>query len=511
VPAARKATRLPKQPAPASKVNGPLAAALADTISDGREQYMRDWIWGRVLDWHRACPIPPTNVESESACADAFLAWVEHVDSRIPGAHAAKAERLEQEGRGWSEFQRKWRYAMAQWDTKVADEAGKARPNGPQQQTPPVDGADDEDDWGPSPSGNPYPGAKQAPGPRTILTTPEFMATLRPADYIVDGLLQRGRLHALTSATGHGKTAVALCLGAHIATGRNLGALEVEPGEVLFLAGENPDDLCIRFYAAVKYYGIKPEEMNISVMPGNFPMSPADADALRQQIDDRPEIASLTPRPLALIVMDTSAAYFDGDDENHNVQAGKWARTLRTLTQCRGNPAVLVLCHPTKNAHGMEGMLPRGGGAFLNELDVNLALWSEAMAENTRLHWAGKIRGADFTPVSFSLVQVKMEDVCDRKGRPQVSIVATLQTDADAEGVLDRAITDENTVLEWLRRHPGISVRAIANNAGWPNPSKVHRLLLKLERGKYADRPRGKWRITPKGERELTGEDGDDA
>jgi hypothetical protein len=30
-------------------------------------------------------------------------------------------------------------------------------------------------------------------------------------------------------------------------------------------------------------------------------------------------------------------------------------------------------------------------------------------------------------------VQVKLEELCDHKGRPFVSIVATLQSDADAE------------------------------------------------------------------------------
>jgi hypothetical protein len=459
-----------------------------------------------VLDWYRACPIPPTSVESESACADAFLAWVEHVDSRIPGAHAAKAERLEAEGRGWSEFQRKWHYAMAQWDAKVADEAGKPRP----QQAPPpppADGADDEDDWGPSPSGNPYPGTK-APGPRPLLTAAEFAATFQRPDYIVDGIIQRGRLIALTSATGHGKTAVALCLGMHIATGRNLGSLEVEPGEVIFLAGENPDDLCGRFHAAAKHYGVPFDQMHISVMPGNFPMAPGDASALRQQIDDRPAIASLTPRPLSLIVVDTSAAYFPGEDENHNVQMGSWARTLRTLTQCRGNPAVLVLCHPTKNA-SREALLPRGGGAFMAEIDANLTLWSEAQGENTRLHWGGKIRGADFSPVSFALVQVKLTELCDHKGRPFVSIVATLQSDAEADRVDAAAVSDENTVLVWLHRYPGINLRDIAMNAGWTNEQgqpllgKVQRLLKTLGQEKLAKVHRKKWMITPQGMNEI--------
>ena len=35
----------------------------------------------------------------------------------------------------------------------------------------------------------------------------DFMATFKTPDYIVDGIIQRGRLYALTSPTSHGKTA----------------------------------------------------------------------------------------------------------------------------------------------------------------------------------------------------------------------------------------------------------------------------------------------------------------
>ena len=38
------------------------------------------------------------------------------------GAYTDKANALEAEGRGSSEFRRKWSYAMSLWDTKVAEE-----------------------------------------------------------------------------------------------------------------------------------------------------------------------------------------------------------------------------------------------------------------------------------------------------------------------------------------------------------------------------------------------------
>jgi hypothetical protein len=47
-------------------------------------------------------------------------------------------------------------------------------------------------------------------GTPPILTARQFMDTFKCPDYLVDGIIQRGRVYALTSPTGHGKTAVAL-------------------------------------------------------------------------------------------------------------------------------------------------------------------------------------------------------------------------------------------------------------------------------------------------------------
>lgn len=336
-----------------------------------------------------------------------------------------------------------------------------------------------------------------------IRTAAEFMAGYVAPEYIVDGILQRGRLYALTSPTGHGKTAVALYVACYINAGRDIGNIEVARGNVIFLEGENPDDLRCRVYAAEQFYGISPDEMP-HFLPGNFPIAADDAERLKQEID------KLNCEPV-LIVVDTAAAYFDGDDDNHNVQMGAYARNLRVLTGCKGNPAVLVLAHPVKNPD-RDNLLPRGGGAFLNELDANLTLWSESMSENTILHWQGKIRGPDFAPVSFALTQVKIDKLKDSKGRPIVSIVATLQTDHEAEQAAARVRSDQDIVLELLRRTPGMSQRAIAEQAGWvgetgvANKAKVNRLVKTLKAEKLVTAVRGKLKVTDAGKRELEAE-----
>ena len=176
-----------------------------------------------------------------------------------------------------------------------------------------------------------------------------------------------------------------------------------------------------------------------------------------------------------------------------------------------GRPAVLVPTHPVKNPD-KDNLLPRGGGGFLNEVDGNLTLWADTMGESAALHWQGKLSGADFQPVSFALQQVKIISLLDQRGRPIVSIVATLQTTAQAEDAARQARSDEDTVLELLRRHPGISLRDIGLNAGWVTPtgraavSKVHRLMKSLQRDKLVKLHRRKWRLTDDGKRETEAE-----
>jgi hypothetical protein len=355
----------------------------------------------------------------------------------------------------------------------------------------------------PHPKPQPQPTASPASevGLPPLLTARAFMATFRSPDYIIDGIIQRGRLYALTSPTAHGKTAVCLYSGCMVAAARNIGNIEVVQGPVVFLAGENPDDLCCRFHAACQFYRLNPDTLPIHFMPGNFPITAEAAEALKQRIN------ATGIRP-ALIIPDTAAAYFQGDDDNDNVQKGAFARNLRVLTTCDGYPAVLTPAHPVKHAD-KDNLIPAGGGAFMNELDGNLTLWSEVLGETATLHWHGKLRGPDFAPVNFALPQVKIDGLTDKRGRPIVSIVATLQTDEQAEKAAKAAISEENTVLEWLRRHPGISVRDIASNAGWltpggqPNVWKVLRLLKSLKRDRLVQHRRRKWRITADGKSEL--------
>ena len=85
--------------------------------TDGRETKMRDLVWAAVVDWHRECPIKPSDAESWARAGEKYLVYEAQVSVR--GVHQIgtnKTDALEAEGRGPSEFRRKWGYAIGLWD-----------------------------------------------------------------------------------------------------------------------------------------------------------------------------------------------------------------------------------------------------------------------------------------------------------------------------------------------------------------------------------------------------------
>jgi hypothetical protein len=334
---------------------------------------------------------------------------------------------------------------------------------------------------------------------RTILTGADFIASFTPPDWLIDGLVQRGRLYACTSLTGHGKTAVWLYNACMIHAGHRIGHLDAEAGNVLILAGENPEDLKARMLGMAGTFNLRSKQLPY-VLPATFPMTDDEAEALRQKI-------VALGVPLALIICDSTAAFFPGDAENDNVQFGQYARILRTLTACNGNPAIVALSHPVKNAN-RENLLPRGGGAFLNEIDGNLTLWSDQPGETTTLHWQGKIRGPDFDPLTYRLKSVAT-GCRDTRGRDVLTIIANPIDDIEASNEAAQAVANEDAVLKTLHDNPAWSFANIATAVGWvsdegkPEKWRVQRALKRLDRDKLVRKFRGKWRVTEAGEKAI--------
>jgi hypothetical protein len=264
-----------------------------------------------------------------------------------------------------------------------------------------------------------------------IISSKDFIAGFVPPDYLIDGILQRRFVYSLTAPTGGGKTALALLFSAFVALGQALGKHGVAKGRVLYLAGENPDDIRMRWIAMAEKVGFFVNAIDVHFIPGTFPIA-----KMMPRIKE--EVASMGG--VDLVVVDTSAAYFDGDQENDNVQMGTHARVLRSLTTLTGGPCVVVACHPTKHASD-NNLLPRGGGAFIAEMDGNLVcLKRDSIVD---LHWQGKFRGAEFESVGFELESVT-SSLVDSKGRLIPTVMAKLLPESVREDIETRARRDQS-------------------------------------------------------------------
>ncbi len=330
-----------------------------------------------------------------------------------------------------------------------------------------------------------------------LKTGKEFVADFTPPDYLIDGILQRGYFYTLTAKTGHGKTAWGLLAGICTAAGIKLGERECRQGAVCFFAGENADDVRARLIAQLDHLGLDIDKVSIHFFDQII--------GIREHAD---YIAGEVERigGASLIIIDSFAAFFAGEEENSNTETGRYARDLRGLCSLPGNPTVLALAHPTKNP-GRDSLLPRGGGAIVAEVDGNLRLWSDDF-QTTELHWCGKLRGPDFEPESYQMQPYTCAALSNDKGS-YPSVVAVPMTQGDIEQAAKRVRSNEDAVLDTMLSRPNGSIRSWCENLGWiteagkPLTSKASRALAKLQRDKLVEKKRDRWKLTKAGRKEA--------
>ena len=331
-----------------------------------------------------------------------------------------------------------------------------------------------------------------------IVSSGDLVRDFVPPDYHFDGIAQSGFLYGTTAMTGTGKTAFLLLVAAHTALGEPLAGRDMRKGRVVYFAGENPDDVTMRWIAMAYHMEFDVDAMDVHFIKGTFSIPAMFA---------RIEADVKRLGGAELIVVDTSAAYFQGAEENSNTELGKHARDLRTLTTLPGSPCVMVACHPVKNADA-SNLLPRGGGAFLAELDGNLVL-VKGDAGTIRLHWHGKHRGADFDAVHFELQNVTAPLLKDTRGRDVPTVMAKPLTPGENHQRREKARRDVDDILLQIERDGSQSLADMAASCGWqkngePDKRRASSATDKLKRGKLAEFKRGKWQLTKAGNEAAT-------
>jgi DNA-binding MarR family transcriptional regulator len=325
----------------------------------------------------------------------------------------------------------------------------------------------------------------------------EFVQGFVPPEYLIEPLMQRRFCYSWTAPTGHAKTLIALQMAMAVGHSGKFAHLNAEKGRVGYFAIENPDDVLMRWIALCDERGVEPSNVDVY-----FTTQRINIEELHEVIAREAEAIG----GFDFIIIDTGSALFLGDDSNNDAQMIDHAMMFRDMVKLPGQPCVLVMMHPVKNP-SRDNLIPKGGGGFLNQMDGNFTCWNSGGIVD--FHWQGKLRGPGFEPIQWEVVPVTCELLKDQRGRLVPTVIAKALDDLSAERKANESSREQEKVLQALASRPGISVADIAKRYGWTSPngdpqkSKVHRILKDLERERFANLSRNRWRITEKGRAEI--------
>lgn len=207
------------------------------------------------------------------------------------------------------------------------------------------------------------------------------VAELPPIEWQVDGLIPRSSVAVLAGDTESGKSFLAIDLSMRLVHGLKFLGLDVEPGSVLYLAGEGQTGLAARLRAwrlNHKHLGLK-DEGRYCLVSSEIPvLSKETMHILPKLVKD---VTAFKGHPPSLIVLDTLSQGLD-DDENSSSVVSPVIRALMNVSRAFGC-TVLINHHLVKmNQKIKKGEAPftptrdsiRGSGAITRNVDTVLGL-----------------------------------------------------------------------------------------------------------------------------------------
>lgn len=282
-----------------------------------------------------------------------------------------------------------------------------------------------------------------------VVSAQRFIDELTAPVYVWRQILRKGWLYALTANPGAGKTAIALQMALSFSQGKPLHGNLTMKSRVLYLCGENPEDVRLRFERMLREENISPEDIGDSICFTRRPFAIDHEDHRKDFIEDVFLFGTFD-----VCVIDTGHAHSLADEENDNRTMHDLAQCMRNLGSAIGNPCVIALMHPVKNAT-RDNLLPRGGSSFGGTIDGVLCVWREDGVSEMFPH-ASKFRGMQFDPLRFVLKEVEHPTLKDNFGFAAQTVIAVPeQTQSIQEQRMSEAaelFTLKQEVLAFVRR-----------------------------------------------------------
>jgi len=363
---------------------------------DKREDLMMRHVWGHVVAMRRDAPMLPPLPEQEAAERDGFAWYVGKIKSRLAPSGGTPEALLEREGRGWSAWREKWRYAMARWNTKVTEEADKPRSPGagsgtwtpvplPAEPTPAHDPETGEIREPSKPGDHSAPelepdcppddefAAKPPPeGEKPWNFSPMAwgdVAQIEPRQFVYGRHYIRKFVSVDIAPGGVGKSSLAIADSIAMAAGRDIVGTDTLKGRlrVAYWCGEDPlDELMRRYHAARIHHRLTPAETGnrLFVDSGRvLPIILATSDRHGTAIAT-PMVAALVAairynRLDVLIVDPFVASHAATENDNGAIQAvtRQWAHIADETN------IAINLVHHARKTNGGEVTVEDGRGA----------------------------------------------------------------------------------------------------------------------------------------------------
>ena len=455
--AAHRGTATASGGQPAEKTPTPdYQRSLAGDLMDGREGYMTQMVWARVVDLYRDSPIQPS--DTSDALRKAFDNYASHTKSRLTEPGIPNHILLEREGRGITAFKQRWDYALTKWDGEVAQAAGLPSPSQQKRLQQPVmvgetridpeTGEVLDTEFGPSAVVSAGPSGYRALNPAEIYALPD-------PEWLVDGLIIERGMGFIYGKPGAGKSFVALDIALRVATAKAdwMGKPIVKTGGVVYISSEGVADMKFRLKAWGIANAVELDQSPFYLIPDavNF-MKTQDLERLFTTLDT---VIGRTGE-IVLVVVDTVSRVLPGADENLQKDMTVFIAAIDGIRERYGVATIGV--HHTSR----EGNL-RGSTVFDGAGDFLLSVEKAEDAPRGVLH-ATKIKAAaDGWRLDYEL---SLTAIGDLKGT-QSLVAGRAQTDAP----------------------PGAPQHAPLPVSGWPERRVINAILTAMDAAWSAGKP----------------------
>ncbi|QTX32861.1 AAA family ATPase [Aminithiophilus ramosus] len=253
--------------------------------------------------------------------------------------------------------------------------------------------------------------------PRGFHLVPFGELEAREPQWLVEGLLEQDSLASAFGESGSGKSFFTLDMAFCIASGTPFHGRPVEPGPVVYLAGEGFAGLARRRAAWERHNGVSLRGAPIFV--STQPPALLDAASAAEVGLAVEEVADRVGAP-KLVVVDTLARSFSGGDENSSADMGRFIMALDGL-RSRYECTVLVVHH---SGHGDKSR-SRGSSAFRGALDTEM-LVEGVPGKSLSVRSAKRKDGAAFDDLHFELRDVEIE--------PGITSAVLVEAEGPAKG-----------------------------------------------------------------------------